>query len=262
MNSKLLELKDIRVAYDGKEVLRGINLDVYENDFIGVIGPNGGGKTTMVKVILHLIKPVSGQVTFYKKDIIIGYLPQYTNVDKGFPLKVCDVVLSGLMQKKGLWGRYNNADRRSACEVLDWVGLSNFANKHIGSLSGGETQKVLLARAIVSNPDLLVLDEPDTYVDYSSEGELYELLRRLNEKMAIIMVSHDLGMISSYIKTIACVNRQLHYHRSNIITANQLQTYNCPIQLVTHGTIPHTVLAEHHDSTGHTGHKHLVSEEE
>lgn len=256
MSEKLLQLKNIRVAYDGKEVLSDVNLEVDSNDFIGVIGPNGGGKTTMVKTILGLIKPVSGEIFFYKNDIEIGYLPQYTNVDKGFPLKVCDVVLSGLMQNKGILGRYNKLDRAKACDALGWVGLSHMANKHIGSLSGGETQKVLLARAIVSNPDLLVLDEPDTYVDYASEGELYDLLRRLNEKMAIIMVSHDLGMISSYIKTIACVNRKLHYHRSNIITANQLQTYNCPIQLVTHGTIPHTVLAEHQGSMGHAGHKH------
>lgn len=256
MKDKLVELDNIRVAYEGKEVLNNVSMTVYEQDFIGVIGPNGGGKTTMVKALLGLIKPVSGSIIAHRKALRVGYLPQYTNVDKRFPLNVCDVVLSGLMQKKRLFGRYDRSDRQEACEALDWVGLKHMAKNHVGSLSGGETQKVLLARAIVSKPELLVLDEPDTYVDYASEGEMYDLLKRLNDKMAIIMVSHDLGIISSYIKTIACVNRQLHYHKSNVITANQLQTYNCPIQLVTHGTIPHTVLAEHDGSIGHAGHKH------
>ncbi|MFO7864653.1 MAG: ABC transporter ATP-binding protein [Salinivirgaceae bacterium] len=245
MSVKLVELKNIRVAYDGNEVLRNVNMSIYENDFIGVIGPNGGGKTTMVKTLLGLIKPVSGTVIFHRENLDIGYLPQYTNVDQRFPLTVCDVVLSGLMHKKKLFGRYTKADRSTACEALSWVGISHMANNHIGSLSGGETQKALLARAIVAKPKLLVLDEPNTYVDYASEGEIYELLKKLNEQMAIMMVSHDLGMISSYIKTIACVNRDLHYHKSNVISPTQLQTYNCPIQLVTHGNVPHTVLADH-----------------
>ena len=256
MMEPLIELKDVRVAYDGKEVLNHVNFKVHENDFIGVIGPNGGGKTTMVKTILGLIKPVSGKVIHHQKPLEMGYLPQYTNVDKRFPIKVCDVVLSGLMYRKKLLGRYNKKDRHKACDALSWVGMEHLADKHIGSLSGGETQKALLARAIVSSPSLLILDEPDTYVDYASEGEIYELLRKLNEHMAILMVSHDLGMISSYIKTIACVNRMLHYHKSNVITPEQLQTYNCPIQLVTHGNVPHTVLAEHKGSMGHAKHDH------
>lgn len=256
MPQPLIELKDIRVAYDGKEVLSNVNFTVHDDDFIGVIGPNGGGKTTMVKTILGLIKPVSGKVIPHQKSLEIGYLPQYTNVDKRFPLKVCDVVLSGLMHRKNLFGKYNRQDQQKACEALSWVGMEHLADKHIGSLSGGETQKALLARAIVSVPSLLILDEPDTYVDYATEGELYELLKKLNEQMAILMVSHDLGMISSYIKTIACVNRKLHYHKSNVITAEQLATYNCPIQLVTHGTVPHTVLADHEGSKGHAKHNH------
>ncbi len=245
MQKKLIELQNVNVAYNGNTVLADVNFCVNENDFIGVIGPNGGGKTTLVKTILGLIEPVSGRIIFHKKKLDIGYLPQYTNIDKRFPLNVCEVVLSGLMNHKTLMGRYNKADRAKACQALEWVGLQHKQKEHIGSLSGGETQKVLLARAIVASPSLLILDEPDTYVDYASEGEIYELLKVLNESMAIIMVSHDLGMVSSYVKTIACVNRNLHYHESNIITADQLKTYNCPIQLVTHGTVPHTVLASH-----------------
>lgn len=247
MHNKIIELSNVSVAYENHQVLDKVNLTVNENDFIGVIGPNGGGKTTMVKTILGLIKPTSGKVIRHQKNTVFGYLPQYTNIDKRFPLKVCDIVLSGLMNHKSIFGNYNKKDRQKACEALDWAGMKNMAYKHIGSLSGGQTQKVLLARAIVSDPSLLILDEPDTYVDYASEGEIYELLKKLNEKMAILMVSHDLGIISSYIKTIACINKKLHYHKSNVITAEQLKTYNCPIQLVTHGKVPHTVLAEHED---------------
>lgn len=252
MNPILLELQNLSVAYDSKIVLNDVNLTILEDDFIGVIGPNGGGKTTLVKIILGLIKPVSGKVLIHRKGFEMGYLPQYNAVDKRFPLKAYDVVLSGLMNKKGLFGRYSKKDRSRACDALATMGVENLAQKHFGSLSGGETQKVLLARAIVSDPQLLILDEPDTYVDYASEGEIYELLKKLNEKMAIVIVSHDLGMVSTYIKTMACVNRELHYHKSNIITAEQLRTYNCPIQLVTHGKVPHTVLANHVHGT----HKH------
>jgi zinc transport system ATP-binding protein len=256
MSSNLLELQNITVAYESKVVLNNVNLNVLDNDFIGVIGPNGGGKTTLVKTILGLIKPISGKVIKHKNNLNIGYLPQYNDVDNRFPLSAGDVVLSGLMNQKGLFGNYNRKDRKKAYEAMEKVGVNHLANNHIGSLSGGETQKVLLSRAIVSDPALLILDEPDTYVDYASEGEIYELLKMLNEKMAIIMVSHDLGMISTYIKTIACVNNDLHYHNSNVITAKQLQTYNCPIQLVTHGTVPHTVLADHVHTPYNHQHKH------
>jgi zinc transport system ATP-binding protein len=251
MNSTLIELQDLSVAYDGKVVLNNVNIKINDDDFIGVIGPNGGGKTTLVKVILGLLKPVSGKVLKHRKDFEMGYLPQYNEVDKRFPLTASDVVLSGLMNQKGLFGKYSKKDKLKAFEALEKMGVSHLGKKHIGSLSGGETQKVLLARAIVSDPELLILDEPDTYVDYASEGELYELLKQLNEKMAIVMVSHDLGIISTYIKTIACVNKDLHYHASNVITEEQLQTYNCPIQLVTHGKVPHTVLANHVHTHNH-----------
>lgn len=255
MSSSLLELQNITVAYDNNIVLDNVSLSIYADDFIGVIGPNGGGKTTLVKTIIGLIKPVSGNILKHISSIKIGYLPQYNDVDSRFPLKVCDVVLSGLMNHKGLFGKYNKKDSFRACNALERLGALELKNKHIGSLSGGETQKVLLARAIVSDPALLILDEPNTYVDYASEGEIYELLKELNEKMAILMVSHDLGMISTYIKTIACVNYELHYHKSNVITEKQLQTYNCPIQLVTHGTVPHTVLADHVHTPHNHGHK-------
>jgi zinc transport system ATP-binding protein len=125
------------------------------------------------------------------------------------------------------------------------MGITHLSGRNVGDLSGGQMQRVLLARAIVSDPGILILDEPNTFVDNSFEHDLYELLRILNQKMAILMVSHDVGTITSYVKTIACVNRNLHYHKSNIITQSQLEAYNCPIQLITHGNVPHTVLGDH-----------------
>ncbi len=243
----ILELRDVSAGYEGDIVLNGINLIISDLDFIGVIGPNGGGKTTLVKLILGLIKPMQGSIVFHdpSERNLIGYLPQVNQTDKKFPITVLEVVLSGLMSVKQGFRAYGRSDRANALETLDLMGISHLQKKSIGDLSGGQMQRVYLGRAIVANPKLLILDEPNTFVDNKFEHDLYELLLQLNKKMAILMVSHDVGTITSYVKTIACVNRNLHYHRSNIITQSQLAAYNCPIQLITHGEVPHTVLGEH-----------------
>lgn len=248
MENLLVELNNVSYAYKSKYVVNNANLNVFNKDFIGIVGPNGGGKTTIVKLILGLLKPTSGSINLNNANVNIGYLPQHNDIDKDFPLKVIDVVLSGLMIEKKIWRKYRSSDFEKAINALSKMGVSDLKNKHIGSLSGGQMQKVLMSRAIVSNPDLLILDEPDTYVDYLSEGEMYELLKVLNNSMAIIIVSHDLGTISSYVKTIACVNRKLVYHNSNVISNEQLKAYNCPIKLITHGQVPHTVLEKHTES--------------
>lgn len=246
---KLVELKSVYAGYNDEVILTDVSLDIYDNDFIGIIGPNGGGKTTLLKVIIGLIKPYKGTVKFYThnthKKNKIGYLPQFNKIDHKFPIKVIDIVLSGLIFRNNLFFKYSKSDYLKACETLKRIGISNLKDYPVGELSGGQLQKVLLARAIVSSPQLLILDEPNTYVDNQFEGELYEILRELNNEMAIIIVSHDLGTIATYIKTIACVNRNLHYHRSNKITEAQLASYNCPIKLITHGEVPHTVLSKH-----------------
>ena len=245
----IVELIGVSAGYSEEIILRDINLLVNPNDFIGIIGPNGGGKTTLVKIILGLIKPVKGEIRWQTdNDLIhVGYLPQTTRNDKQFPVSVKEVVLSGLMSSKNFIGQYNRKDREKVIEVLELMGISHLANKNVGDLSGGQMQRVFLGRAIVSEPQLLILDEPNTFVDNRFEHDLYELLKDLNNKMAILMVSHDVGTITSYVKTIACVNRNLHYHQSNIITQSQLEAYNCPIQLITHGHVPHTVLGDHHN---------------
>lgn len=246
---KIIELKDVSVSYGNHVALTNVNLDVYSRDFLGVIGPNGGGKSTLVKAILKAL-PYSGSIS-YSPDIEldnirrIGYLPQISDVDKSFPISVTDVVLSGLLAEKRLFSQFTRKDKGKAIELLATAGIENIAHKPIGEISGGQFQRALLCRALISDPKLLILDEPTNFVDNMFEKELYALLKQLNERMAIIMVSHDLGTISSYVKSIVCVNKSVHRHNSNIITKEQLTNYDCPIQVVYHGDIPHTVLEKH-----------------
>lgn len=246
--SFLLEMHSVSAYYGANIVLKDVSISVYENDFIGVIGPNGGGKTTLLKLILGLIKPEKGKITF-NSDLLnstsIGYLPQLSTGDVNYPVTVTDVVLSGLMISKKIISMMSQSDRRRAASVIDDLGLSDLSLASLNELSGGQLQKVFLARAIIGNPRLLLLDEPGNFVDSTFENDFYGKLRELNRHMAIMMVSHDVGMISSHVKSYACVNRGLHYHPSPEITNEQLLAYGCPIQLITHGDVPHTVLKSH-----------------
>lgn len=246
---KLVTLSDVGVAYDGYGALQHVDLEIDEHDFLGIIGPNGGGKTSLVKAILGTI-PYSGNIRmapelFRGRERLIGYMPQITNFDRAFPISVHEVVLSGLQGRKGFRSRYSREDRNKAMDLIREVGIGEVACHPIGEISGGQMQRALLARAIISEPRLLILDEPTNFVDNRFEKELYTTLQRLNERMAIIVVSHDIGTITSVVKEIVCVNRHVHRHRSNILTQEQLRNYDCPIQIVSHGTVPHTVL-EHH----------------
>lgn len=246
---QIIDINDVALAYDKVPILEHVNLQVFEKDFIGVIGPNGGGKTTLLKGILGLLKPVSGTIRFGDSHTPdhqpFGYLPQVKNIDKKFPITAFDVVRSGAIMHRNLFKKQQD-EKEKAEQLFEEMGISEIKNKAIGELSGGQMQRVFLCRALISEPELLILDEPDTFVDNRFEGELYQKLKALNEKIAIILVSHDLGTISAYVKTIACVNRNLHYHRSNKISNEQLEAYNCPIQIISHGQIPHTVLQHHH----------------
>ena len=246
----IVSLKNITVEYDSTTALESVSLDIYPNDFLGVIGPNGGGKTTLVKAILSTV-PHSGEVSysptlFEKGHRLIGYLPQLSEFDKSFPISVIEVVMSGLQAEKGALKRYTAADRKQAMELLKMAGIEDVAERQISEVSGGQMQRALLCRAVILEPKLLILDEPTNFVDNKFENELYTLLHRLNERMAIVMVSHDLGTITSVVKSIVCVNRTVHRHDSNIITAEQLENYHCPIQIISHGQVPHTVLEHHH----------------
>lgn len=244
----LFEMNSLSASYGANVVLHDVNFKVNENDFIGVIGPNGGGKTTLLRVILGLLKPAKGNLVFNSELLDgnrIGYLPQISTGDINYPVTVRDIILSGLMIRKGVISRMSIIDKTKADNVIEDLGLSGMSKSTLNELSGGQMQRVFLGRAIIGNPKLLLLDEPGNFVDTTFENDFYEKLKDLNGRMAILMVSHDVGTISSHIKSFACVNRSLHYHPSHEITNEDLQAYGCPIQVIAHGVIPHTVLKIH-----------------
>jgi len=250
MSEEVIRLDDVWVKYGDITVLEGINLSVQNLDFLGIIGPNGGGKTTLLKVILGLIKPTRGEVTVLgstpeRRRRFIGYVPQITQFDREFPVTVLDVVLMGRLGKKGFLGKYSEEDVKIACESLESVEMLEFKNRQVGKLSGGQLQRVLLARALAADPKILLLDEPTASIDEPTKTELYELLKNLNRKVTVILVSHDIGVISSYVDKVACLNRRLFYHGSKEIKPETIEkTYQCPIDLIAHG-VPHRVFRKH-----------------
>ena len=245
MSKPLVEIKDMDLAYQKNLVLSNVSLSIFDHDFIGIIGPNGGGKTSLLKAILGLLKPVKGSIKYSFDRSEIGYLPQGSQIDESFPITVKEVIASGLEQGLKL-GKLTSRDRnQKVSQAMESVGIETLHSRPVGELSGGELQRTLLARAIISSPRILILDEPDTHVDNQFELELYALLKELNQRVTVLLVSHDIGIISPYIKTIACVNRDLHYHPTNEITEEQLKVYNCPIEIIAHGPVPHRVIKEH-----------------
>lgn len=250
-NETIISLKNVSAAYDNRRVLQNIDLEIKKYDYLGIIGPNGGGKTTLVKLILGLIAPETGSIHFFKegteqKNIRIGYLPQYNSFDKNFPISVHDVVLSGLHSRKSIFQRFTKNHHSLVKETLNQLELTEYADRPIGNLSGGQRQRVFLGRALVSSPDVLILDEPSTYIDKHSEQKLYKILEEVNKECAILLVSHDLGTVISNVKNIACVNTKLHYHPGVEESEKWIeQKLACPFELLAHGHIPHRVLAEH-----------------
>ncbi|WP_273164282.1 metal ABC transporter ATP-binding protein [Bacteroides fluxus] len=240
----LIKIRDLSAGYNGRLVLRNVNLNVYERDFLGIIGPNGGGKTTLIKCILGLLKPSGGEIIC--RPLTMGYLPQYSSIDRKFPITVEEVILSGLSSKKSLTSRFTSEHREKALSVIARMGLEGMEKRAIGALSGGQLQRALLGRAIISDPEVVILDEPSTYIDKRFEARLYELLAEINKDCAIILVSHDIGTVLQQVKSIACVNETLDYHPDTGITEEWLErNFNCPIELLGHGTLPHRILGEH-----------------
>ena len=249
MKEPLIRLEHIQVGYDGKQVLRDINLTVYDKDFLGIIGPNGGGKTTLVKTILGLKKPSAGTITFFRDgqptpSIRMGYLPQYNKIDKSFPISVYEVVLSGL--RKSAWKQYSKAQHQAVEDMLHRMGLESLGQRPIGALSGGQMQRALLGRAIISEPDAVILDEPNTYIDKRFHAHLYQLLDEINHESAVILVIHHIGSVLQNVRSIACVDETLDYHPDTELPEGWLENkFNCPIDLVGHGNYPHRVLKCH-----------------
>jgi zinc transport system ATP-binding protein len=229
-----------------------VDLTVYRRDFLGIIGPNGGGKTTLIKVMLGLLKPASGAIHCFRNgqevgELRMGYLPQYSQIDKKFPISVKEVVMSGLAKEKPLWRRYTPEQRQRTEEMMVRMGLEGLEDRAIGELSGGQLQRALLGRAMVSNPEVVILDEPNTYIDKRFEARLYSLLEEINKERAVVLVSHDIGSVLQNVKTIACVNETLDYHPDTQVPAEWLEEhFGCPIDLLGHGNLPHRVLQCHH----------------
>ena len=251
MPHPIIQISELYAAYDEKTVLRNVNLSVYERDFLGTIGPNGGGKTTLIKSILGLHQPQKGKIRFYKEgkevpEINMGYLPQYNNIDKKFPISVYEVILSGLSKQKSIFRRYSNEQHELVRQMIVRMGLEGMDKRAIGELSGGQLQRALLGRALVSNPEVIILDEPNTYIDKRFEAKLYSLLEDINKERAIILVSHDIGTVLKNVKTIACVNETVHYHPHTEVPTEWLEEhFGCPIEMLGHGTFPHRVLKCH-----------------
>ena len=252
MKQEILRLEKLSFDYGDHRVLEDINLTVYDDDFLGIIGPNGGGKSTLLKIMLGLLTPTEGNISLFNKNPkegrkYVGYVPQYTLVDRNFPINVGQVILSGRIGHTDFLRRYSGADRKISDKAMDIMGIRNIRDTQIGKLSGGQLQRVLIARALATEPKLLLLDEPTSNIDVQAETDFYDFLHELSEKMAIILVTHDTGAISSHVKTIGCINKTLHYHGEKNISPQVFEKlYGCPIELIGHG-IPHRVLQEHED---------------
>ncbi len=236
----IIEIKNLSFSYENYPALEKVNLRIEEKDFVAVIGPNGGGKTTLIKIILGIIKPDSGEVLIYgkppgKNGTRVGYVPQFADFDKSFPITVMEVVLGGLIRSGSVFPWYSQNDYRKAESALKEVGIAEMENRIFGTLSGGQKQRVLIARAIVSNPGILLLDEPTASVDSNVEKDIYELFKKLNNKLTIILVTHDIGFVSRYINRVACVNRFIKVHSPAEVDQNIIEdTYKSRMSIIHH----------------------------
>jgi zinc transport system ATP-binding protein len=258
MTSAVIQLQKVWVYYNYLPVLEDITLEIQANTCVGILGPNGAGKSTLLKVILGLLDPSRGEVRVFglsplaarQQGYLVGYLPQRPLSKTGFPVSVLDVVLMGRYGKLGLLRRVRSRDRDAARELLKLLGIAHLADRPIGEISGGEQQRVFIARALAVEPRLLILDEPTISLDVCRQDELYDLVRDLQQKMqlTIIIVSHDIGAVASHVDDIICLNRRVHVHGPPPIGRLALEnTFGCSVEYLFHGEIPHRVVRSHDD---------------
>ncbi|MGE5670448.1 MAG: metal ABC transporter ATP-binding protein [Fibrobacterota bacterium] len=252
-NNTVIELDKVDFGYTSDLAIRNVSFSVQAGDFLGIIGPNGGGKTTLLRLVLGMLCPIHGNVlllgdTPRKTRHNAGYVPQETNINKEFPIIVHDVVMTGLTTSKGFWRPFTKQQHMQADAILDKHGLLPFRKRRISELSGGQRQKVLLSRALVSNPSILFLDEPTASVDTTGEDEIYQHLVAINNAgTTIVLVTHNIGVMSKYIKSVACVNRHLHYHPDGKLDEmSVVDTFGCTVDIIAHG-LPHRVFQSHHN---------------
>lgn len=248
MVSKVVEISSVSKKFGRLSVLHDINLSINEKDLMAIIGPNGGGKSTLLKIIMGILTPDTGEVRVFGREPkksrgLIGYLPQHVAFDPDFPINVFDTVLSG--RYHGLFKGYSKRDQQAVEKALKDVGIYKLRDRQISEISGGQMQRVFIARSIVREPKLLLMDEPMASIDPEMQNSFYELLSRLKDKMTIILISHDVGAVSAHVDKIACLNRKLFYHGPVEGSAKGLEeVYKCPLELISHG-IPHRVLGKH-----------------
>ncbi|WP_175639784.1 metal ABC transporter ATP-binding protein [Metabacillus schmidteae] len=222
MSQLIVEIKDLNFTYERQRVLEDINLTIEKGSFLGLVGPNGSGKTTLLKCLLGLLKPQQGEIKLFGQQIQkfknwheIGFVSQKANsFNTGFPASVFEVVSSGLTSRLGMFKFMNRQDRTKVYEAIEAVGLSAFTKRNIGEMSGGQQQRAFIARAIVSNPKLLILDEPTVGVDAQTVQNFYDMLLTLNKDLGItlLLVTHDIGTITDKVSHVACINKHLHFH--------------------------------------------------
>jgi len=251
-------IRDLWVFYNSTPVLEEVNLEIETGKLVGVLGPNGAGKSTLLKVILGLIAPSRGQVRVFgeapqklrRRGEVLGYLPQRPLGNPHFPVSVLDVVLMGRYGRVGLVRRPGPRDREIALLNLERVGIPHLAARPIGEVSGGEQQRVFIARALCVEPRLLVLDEPTVSLDACSQDDVYELVHRLKEELnlTVLMVSHDIGGVARHVEDIICINRRIHVHQAPPIGRLGLENaFGCSVEYLFHGEIPHRVVKVHDD---------------
>jgi len=240
--SAAIEFRNVSFGYDGVPVLDGVNLSIEKGEFLGIVGPNGGGKTTMLKLALGLLQPDRGQVMVMGRKpaqgrAVIGYVPQFAGFHRDFPITVEQTVRLGRIGMAPVVGGYRRDDHEATRQAMQETQVLGLRRRTLEMLSGGELQRVLIARALVSNPDILLLDEPTANVDLRMETDIFELLREINRRATIVVISHDIGFISRYVTRVACLNRTLICHTTAEITGEVIERlYGRPMRMVSHGS--------------------------
>lgn len=235
----VIDIQNVSFSYRENPVLKDVNLKIADSDFASVVGPNGGGKTTLLKLILGILKPAKGSIRILGKSpeaarLKIGYMPQQERLDLQFPISVFDVVLMGRLGNSS-FGKYSRQDKADAIDALNEVRLVNLADNIFSRLSGGQRQRVMIARALCCNPELLLLDEPTSNMDPEIAESIMEILSELNSRMTIIIVSHDLGFVSQIVKSVICVNKEVVVHPTSSIDGSVISDiYGTELRMVRH----------------------------
>lgn len=238
--SPVIELDNVSFRYDGPMILENVNLIVEQGEFLGVVGPNGGGKTTLLKLMLGLLDPIQGTVRVMghvpaEARHAIGYVPQFATFRRDFPISVEETVLLGRLGLAPTFGGYSKADREAGQQAMAETEVLEFRKRSLSTLSGGEMQRVLIARALATDPKLLLLDEPTANIDLRVEKDIFDLLKEINTRTTVVVVSHDIGFISRYVKRVACLNRTLICHTTSEITGEVIaELYGRPVRMVRH----------------------------